>query len=172
MHRSLATIAVMVILAMACKSEKESGPSTYLRWVGDIAYDEDLDDPSIELCHPDGDVFQYHNVAMGLQYRGEKPAIRRAFQQAFKPVHMPGQSGLIRIRFVVNCKGETNRFRLLGADENWQAFTFHEDITTQLMAIAKGLDGWQPLDLDGTPVDYYQYLVFKMKDGEIIDIMP
>ncbi len=61
---------------------------------------------------------------------------------------------------------------LMGADENYKAFDFDPQITEQLMAVAKSLDTWKPLDLEGEPVDYYQYLIFKMKDGEIEKILP
>lgn len=163
--------SVLVLMA-ACQTEQPMPQSNYPRWVGDIAFDETLDNPNFELCNGDDNVFQYHNVANGIQYQGEKKDLIEAFNSQYKPVKMSGQSGLIRIRFVVNCQGKTDRFRLLGADENWQPFTFDAQITDQLMAIAKRLGGWKILDLDGLPLDYYQYLVFKMKDGEIEMILP
>jgi len=40
------------------------------------------------------------------------------------------------------------------------------------MRITKSLSGWKILPNDEAPTDYYQYLIFKIKNGEIIEIMP
>jgi lysyl-tRNA synthetase class I len=82
------------------------------------------------------------------------------------------QSGYIRIRFIVNCNGETGRFRVIQANEQYQEQAFDESITNQLLTIVKSLDGWNTQKGKENPEDYYQYLVFKMKNGEIIEIMP
>lgn len=171
MQRLLIYIFAIGLLAIACKTEKAT-TTKYLRWVGDIAYNETKDDPEFKLCNTDNDIFQYHNVANGPQYEGEKITLIEAFHHQYEPVKIEGQSGMIRLRFIVNCEGETDRFRLISADENYQPFTFSAKITDQLMAITKSLKGWKPLDLDGQPLDYYQYLIFIMKDGEIVKIMP
>ncbi|HKK38289.1 MAG TPA: hypothetical protein VJ949_02605, partial [Cryomorphaceae bacterium] len=82
------------------------------------------------------------------------------------------ESGWVRIRFVVNCRGESGRFRMICSDEHYESREFDARITDQLMAITKSLDGWKPLPDSENPDEYYQYLVFKIENGDLIEILP
>lgn len=79
---------------------------------------------------------------------------------------------MIRIRFIVNCEGKTGRFRVIGMNKNYQEKTFDKAITDQLLEITQHLDGWQLLPNAEEPRDYYQYLLFKMNKGTIVEILP
>lgn len=150
------------------RSDNES--SNYLRHVGDIAFDKNLDDPDFILCK-EKNIKQYFNFVKGFQYNGEKIALINSFKDNYKHVENK-ESGLIRIRFIVNCKGQTDRYRLISMDNNYQPKVFSESITTQLMTITKSLTGWKKLPDDTTPQDYYQYLIFKINNGHLIEILP
>lgn len=82
------------------------------------------------------------------------------------------QSGYITIRFIVNCKGITNRFRMYETDSLYQQFCFDPLITQQLQAITKNLHDWIPGKFDNRQYDSYYYLSFKINIGQLIDIMP
>tara|TARA_R110002020_G_scaffold133140_4_gene297162 strand:- start:153 stop:665 length:513 start_codon:yes stop_codon:yes gene_type:complete len=163
---------VSLLFLNACNSEKEAGTQAdYLRWVGDIPYEPDFDNVDFELCHGESNVMQYFNFTQGLQYEGEKIAIVKEFLRKYKPVETK-DSGLIRVRFIVNCKGETDRFRLLAMDDNYVEKKFDPEITSQLMRITKQLNGWKVLPNSAEAQDYYQYLIFKIEEGNILDILP
>jgi ligand-binding sensor domain-containing protein len=143
----------------------------YFKSIGDAEFDPKLDDISFQLCY-EPHVFQYFNDSNALEYAGEKAAIRTAFQQQYHPPANAPESGLVRIRFVVNCQGKTDRFRVLGADEQYREKTFSTDITDQLLAITRSLTGWKPKQYRGANVDYYQYLTFILKNGLLTEILP
>ncbi len=107
----------------------------------------------------------------GLQYRGEKRAIIHFFEDHYVPVQTT-DTGLIRIRFVVNCQGKTDRFRWMGMDRNYDAMKFDERTVDQLISIAKRSDGWFSFERNGISQDYYQYLIFKIEKGHIEEILP
>ena len=98
--------------------------------------------------------------------------ILTVLMQQYDPEKAARESGLIRIRFIVNCKGETGRFRVLAMNPDYQEKAFDESITSQLLTITKGLNGWKPKEFRGTVYDYYQYLIFKIQDGKIVKILP
>lgn len=159
------------LLFLAACSRSVTEPSQYARHVGDIAFDPKTDKPDFYLCN-DADILQYHNTGNAMEYKGEKLALVQAFEAAYQPVAKSTENGLIRIRFVVNCKAETDRFRVMGMDENYQSKTFDSRITNQLLAITKQLNGWVPKTYKDKPVDYYQYLIFKIERGAIKEILP
>ena len=153
--------------------EKESATARqeYLRWVGDIEFNEALDNPKFKLCHGDSSVNQYFHFGGGLQYEGEKKAILESFEKTYKPV-ASNDTGLIRIRFIVNCLGKTDRFRITSMGSDFQEKKFDTRITNQLLSITKDLNGWKILPNEEEARDYYQYLIFKIEKGAILEILP
>ncbi len=160
-----------IILVLHCCSQSSESDSTYPRWVGDISYDPNLDHPEFKVCS-EKNAMQYFNFSQGLQYEGEKWAILKAFEENYQPPVDNQQSGWIRIRFIVNCKGETGWFRLISANKNFETQTFDQAVTEQLLSITKSLKGWKLMPDEIRPKDYYQYLLFKIENGKIIEILP
>lgn len=138
--------------------------------VDDIVFDKSLDNPNFKICS--NQIFQYFNDSRGLLYGGEKLAILKAFKLKYNPQVVAKESGLVRIRFIVNCEGKTDRFRLLSMDNNYNEKIFDTNITSQLLKITKELDGWEVKEIKDKPVDYYQYLIFVIQNGEITKILP
>ena len=61
---------------------------------------------------------------------------------------------------------------MIEADENYRERPFDKQISQQLLALTQSLKGWKIITFEDNPVDYYQYLVFKIQDGNIEKIMP
>lgn len=160
---------LILIFIMGCVVDNNI--SKYSRHVGDSKFNAEIDTLEFKLCHNEKTVKQYFNFGNGLQYKGERISIRNKFNAEYKAVNVK-QSGLIRIRFVVNCKGESGRFRLISSDLNYQEQTFDERITQQLLEITKSLDGWLIQTERNKAKDYYQYLIFKIIDGDLTEILP
>ena len=107
--------------------------------------------------------------------RGRLFDIRQVIDRAYKPVVLPGQSGLIRFRFVVNCRGEAGRFEVLEVDENYEKCSFDLRIIDQLNDICRTkLPAWEPGKPNGEtePIDTVCLLTFRLKDGLITEIFP
>lgn len=149
----------------ALQSSKEGS-----RVIDSIVFDKKKDNPKFKLCNPY--IFQYFNDSKGLIFKGGKPKIVEAFYNQYNSEIVPKETGLIRIRFVVNCKGKADRFRLLGMDNNYNEKIFDKTITKQLLKITKNLKGWGVKNLKGRPVDYYQHLIFSINNGIITKILP
>lgn len=160
-------------MVCSCQTDKKvSDKQAYLRWVGDIEPNDKMDELDFTVCNGDDQILQYFNLGEGPVYSGEKSKILNAFKSNFKPVPNKKESGLIRIRFIVNCQGKAGRFRVLQSGYDYQEKEFDEETVSQLLNITKGIENWQILYRDGTSVDYYMYLIFKMTDGQLTDILP
>ncbi|MBX2871091.1 MAG: hypothetical protein KTR30_03300 [Saprospiraceae bacterium] len=159
----------LLFLLVNCATDKDK--PRYLRWVGDIEADTEMDGDTFQLCYSEARVKQYFNFSQGLQYEGEKTAIVETFRSNYKAVEVP-QSGWIRIRFIVNCKGQSGRFRMTGSDTAYQEQVFDKKISDQLLSITQSLNAWKPLPDLEDPRDYYQYLTFKIENGALKEILP
>lgn len=167
-------LAFLLFSFISCAQESTSFKTEYPpRHIGDIEFDEKLDDPDFKLCN-EQKAYQYFNIGQGLLFKGEQIALEKEFLEKYNSDIAKKESGFLRIRFIVNCKGETGRFRILGADENYKENEFDKSITSQLLQITKELKNWQWLfdqeKQEGW--DYYQYLIFKIENGQIVKILP
>lgn len=171
MYKKIIFFISIVIMTESCQQQSIPKNSKYLSMVGDIAVDPKMDDPDFTLCD-EKNTKQYHNLNEEMQYEGEKYALDQTFRSQFKVDPKIKDSGMIRIRFIVNCKGETGRFRLMSSGYDYKEIQIDKAITDQLMTITKSLKGWKILSDDRGPKDYYQYLIFKITDGQIKEILP
>ena len=159
---------VLIYVLISCLS---SFAQKQLPNVGDIAFDPAVDDPGFRICY-EPEIFQYYNFGKGLQYEGEKIKIVQHFQNNYKSKEFGSVQGFITIRFIVNCEGKTGRFRIQEMDNHYNAAVFPKALTDQLLELTKMLEGWTPAAYEGTKMDYYQYLTFKIENGDIKEIMP
>lgn len=168
--KPLLPLFIILTALYACAQTQEQ-QNNYPLQVGDIYFDAKIDDPTFKLCD-ETRVFQYYNFENGLQYKGEKVKIIEHFAAGFKSSGTENESGFLTIRFIVNCNGQTGRFRVLGMDDDYQEKAFSESLTNQLLNLTKQLDGWIVGEHKGKTYDYYQYLTFKIENGKLIEIMP
>ena len=162
---------ILFIPLISFGQEKSETKSEYPNYVGDIEFNSEIDNKEFELCNSKH-IFQYFNNSGGLEYEGEKLDIEKVFKENYKSEKINNETGLIRINFIVNCKGKTDRFRLISMDENYNEKLFLKSITDQLLAITKNLNGWKAKKIKERDIDYYQYLIFKIENGQLKEILP
>ena len=173
MRKTLIIISFLFSILSSCQFEKKvEEKKEYLRHVGDIEYDDKTDNSNFKICSGEDSILQYFNLEKGPVYSGEKSKILNLFKSKYKPITNKDQNGLIRIRFVVNCEGKSGRFRVLQSDYNYKEIEFDKRVVNQLTDITKGIENWEVLYLSEYTVDYYMYLIFKISDGQIIEILP
>ncbi len=169
--RSSIFLLAISLLVVACHAgQSVTKPSGYPDHVGDIAPDPALDDPSFKACR-ENYIPQYYST--NSDFKGEKPALEAYFREKFiKNKAHARESGYITIRFVVNCRGQTGRFRVQEIGLDYLPKKFPSALTNRLLELTKQLDGWQPGQRNGLQLDCYQYLTFTINNGDISQIMP
>jgi hypothetical protein len=138
--------------------------------VGDIDFDPALDDSAFVVCDPKV-VLQYYNTPS--YYKNHRRAIELYFRNHYRPpANAAGQNGYCTIRFIINCKGQTGRFRIYELDTHYQPYTFDKQITSRLLQLTKAIQGWEPAAYKSNTYDSYQYITFKLQKGAIACITP
>lgn len=145
----------------------------YPEQVGNIEYDPKLDKANFKTCLKEKYLFQYYNLENGFQYKGGYFELHKEIKENFRYVNNTEyESGYIVIRFLVNCQGETDRFRVQEIGLDYQPKKFNKELVNQLLTITKNLKGWNAGEFKGYKVDYYQYLTFVIGNGKIKAIKP
>jgi hypothetical protein len=167
-------IIITLLFLTSCQengANKAKPEAPRLRYVEDIATNKVIDNPNFNTCNGEN-VLQYFNVGEGLDYEGGKRAILDKFKNKYEVPKRSKFSGLIRVRFIINCNGSSGRFRHLSMDYNYKEVEAPKNITDQLVSITKSLDNWNIKKYNDSPIDYYQYLSFKIENGKIVKILP
>lgn len=173
MKKSILKLTLLFSILFSCQSEKKvSEKEEYLRWVGDIEQNDQIDETEFKVCNGDDKILQYFNLGEGPVYSGEKSKIINMLKSKYQPISDKKENGLIRIRFVVNCEGQAGRYRVLQSDYDYQEKEFEKEIVSQLLNITKGIENWEVFKRNEVPVDYYMYLIFKITDGQLTEILP
>lgn len=173
MKKIIILTTVIFSFLWSCQTEKKADEKQeYLRWIGDIEKNEQIDKLEFKVCNGDDKILQYFNLGKGPVYSGEKSNILNTFKSKYKPITDKNENGLIRIRFIVNCEGKAGRFRVLQSDYDYQEKDFNKDIVSQLLNITKEIENWEVFIRNEMPVDYYMYLIFKITDGQLTEILP
>ncbi len=158
---------IILILIVGCSQNEYKN-------VGDIPFDKEMDDDGFQICN-EKKIKQYYvrkSSDTPPSYKGEKRGLEQAIISKYSFPQSEKEDGYITIRFIVNCNGETGRFRMEEMDFAYSTKKFDPKISSQLLEIVKNLDEWIPRKSKNMDFDFYQYLAFKIKNGQIIKILP
>lgn len=108
-----------------------------------------------------------------LEYRGGFYEVKEHFFKGYKEVEGKDNSGIIRIKFQVNCKGDMGNFEVESYSLSYKKMNLNKNITEQFVRLTKELDNWVPaIDDKGEKVDSYKFFAFKIVDGKLKEILP
>ena len=82
-------------------------------------------------------------------------------------------SGYVTFRFVVDCAGRRQpRVQVLQTTAQYQPTHFDKALVEALYAYFQTLTEWRVGALQNAPVNYLAYLTFKLKDGNVVAVVP
>jgi hypothetical protein len=80
MKKIIILTTVIFSLLWSCQTEKKADEKQeYLRWVGDIEKNEQIDELEFKVCNGYDKILQYFNLGKGPVYSGEKSKILNTF---------------------------------------------------------------------------------------------
>ncbi|MEI9918761.1 MAG: hypothetical protein WDO14_08155 [Bacteroidota bacterium] len=142
--------------------------ATKAQAVGEIPFDPKRDDPKFQMCNPNW-VWQGYQLKTKMD---ETPLlVAREFKSQFRTKdEWKNESGIIRVRFLVNCNGQSDRFRLLGLDFDLNEKKFSETLSAHVLSIAKNIQ-WPSRRVQQQTVDYYHHFSIRIVNGQLVDII-
>lgn len=159
---------IFAIFIIGCK-KKEVRLNLPPYPIGYIPYSAKLDDPLFELCN---DSVIIENGSRHSSYLGGVKSIFEHFKTLSSQLkYLKGVSGYLTVRFIMNCHGEKDRYRVLGINNRYKAKEFPTDLTNIILEAVKQMSGWQVAVFQDEKCDSYNMLTFKIIDGQINDII-
>lgn len=128
---------------------------------------------NFQICNEDL-IGQYYYNNQGSQYKGGNQKIKKLVSDKIKKSNKKTDTGYIRIRFIVNCEGNIGNFSILEVDENYKVTDFSDDLVLDLFFTVAKLKDWSlgRLTENGDYYDNYKYITFKIRNGEVLAVLP
>lgn len=117
---------------------------------------------------------RYGNRGAGARYKYPNAHILKETQAYMsKQGQWEAENGYVRIRFLINCEGETAFWSIQTTDRNFKAKQFPKAMVKSLLDFTVSLDEWMPNTVDGiSEIDDYRFITFKIENGEVVEIIP
>lgn len=122
-------------------------------------------------CYHFSEINDYYNDDRA-SFKGRKGALRALLKEKLDKDKLKDESGYLTYRFVINCKGKAGWFTTEEADLKYDRKKFNSECRNHLFDILYEVSEWKSLSISGNAKDAYVYITFKLKDGEIIEILP
>lgn len=121
-----------------------------------------------KICYTDP-IKEYFNV--GIKYRGGFRELTKFIYENYTSGNLDGESGYVRIRFVINCEGKPGRFDVKGFDADLAPRAFNPEIVSKLLQLTQKLVDWESSS-GQKQTDCNKFLTYKLAEGQIIEILP
>ena len=138
--------------------------------IGWIPFDKSIDNSNFKVCD-ELNIEEYYQV--NPSYGEGMPSIRKYFtahQQELEA--LCEKDGYVIVRFVINCQGQTDRYRtkfmsLNYTDEN----SVNAELQKKIIQLTRNMGNWTSGKYDGKTYDCYQHLKFLFKNSQLVDIL-
>ena len=154
--------------AFSCHSNQPVDMSEYPSQFGEIPFDPTVDDPGFKLC----DSTNLVHSRVSLSYVGGRKRIEEICKDIFeKHKSRYDYDGYIIVRFLVNCEGKIGRLRFESLDEGFTKQKSPDGLVELIRESINALNEWTIIPPENVGKDHSKYLNFKIKNGQIDDII-
>ncbi len=166
-YRMIERFLLLFILlwVTACSPNTAEEATDYPDQFGEIPFDaSSLDDPDFKLCNPKDLV----HSRVSLNYKGGRKRIEELCKEAINGSETSySYNGYVLLRFLVNCNGTSERFRIETMDEGFNRQECPEGLVSLVENAVRSLDEWVVEKPENVGKDHSKYLNFKIINGQV-----
>jgi hypothetical protein len=137
---------------------------------GWIPFDKSLDNSDFRVCD-ELNIEEYYQV--NPSYGEGMPGIRK-YISAYKQLldALCEKDGYVIIRFLINCQGQTDRYRTKFMSLNYRAEdAVNAELQRKIIHLVRNMGNWTPGKYEGKTYDCYQHLKFLFKNSKLVDVL-
>ena len=127
---------------------------------------------NFNLCNKERIVGWFASAAMSVPiFRGSKSTFKKYILENFNTTDN-SDNGFLNLRFIINCKGEVGRIEINELDIDYKPSKFSPNLVKQIVELSSRKENWNISNIKGEQLDSYMYLIYKIENGEISEILP
>lgn len=140
-------------------------------YIGYINPDKALLNSDFTLCNREKIYSTYSGLGLDA-YRGSKKTFKNTILSKYDSLSY-NDSGYISYRFLVNCKGEAGWFEIIEMNLDLEETKLDKKIVESLLKLTSSAENWNTVGWDENEnVDYYMYVLYRIENGKIVEILP
>ncbi|HZV68659.1 MAG TPA: hypothetical protein VFG10_03915 [Saprospiraceae bacterium] len=138
--------------------------------IGWIPFDKSLDNSNFKVCD-ELNIEEYYQV--NPSYGEGMSSIRKYIFPHQKVLEsLCEKDGYVIVRFVINCLGQTDRYRTKFMSLNYtNENSVNAELQKAIIQLTRNMGNWTPGQYDGKAYDCYQHLKFLFKNSQLVDVL-
>jgi len=161
---------IIVFLIFSCNDQQKTNQLKYQHYVGYIDQEKALLNNGV-LCDKENIKLTHHGPAL-LAFEGNKKRFKNFILSKYRH-QLYKDSGYISFRFLVNCKGEAGWFTISEMNLNLEKTDLNDDMVNELLSLTSKKENWNILSYnDNVAIDYYMYIIYRIENGKVTEILP
>ena len=166
-------IAVLFCLAESfltiAYSQQNFNDLEYKDQVGYLSPENKDWSPNFKRCSNKLPIGTYSSTAPYI-FRENKGKFRKFIVENFNGNRFT-DTGLLNLRFIINCKGDIGDIEVNQLNFDFEPIHLNNDLIDRLKRLSFRKENWK-FDLTDKPFDYYMYLIFRIENGKVVEILP
>ncbi len=147
-----------------CGANNSEKANDYPVQFGEIAFDESQDHSDFKLCNSQDMV----HSRTSLNYKGGRKRIEKLCMEMINgSENVYSYNGYVLVRFLVNCNGQSGRFRIETLDDGFNQQECPEGLASLVEYAVRSLDEWVVETPGNVGKDHSKYLNFKIINGQV-----
>ena len=123
-----------------------------------------------KLCD-EGKIYSTHHGAPEYAYAKNKKHFRETIMSEYNSEEFQ-DSGYLNFRFLVNCQGRAGWFEINEMDLNLAKTNLNDELVGRLLELTANEKHWNTLTIKGESKNYYMYILYRIENGKITEILP
>lgn len=128
--------------------------------------------PNFKLCGSENSIADYYNGDPDAGFTKGNKVLLKHLKSKIDTTAFNDFEGILTIRFVISCEATLGRFVAEAYDFDYQKQGLPENVVPVVIQSLLELNDWQATEIRGERRDSYAYISLKIKDAEIIDLLP
>ena len=142
----------------------------YPHYIGYINPETSVLNDDFNLCD-NGEIYGTHHGNPEFAFNINKKEFRDYVFASYN-FNKYSDSGYLNFRFIVNCEGRAGRFEINELNLNLEKTNLNNHLVEDLLSITAEQKNWNVFNVEGHPKNYYMYILYRIENGKITEILP
>ncbi|MBQ0735284.1 hypothetical protein [Aquimarina celericrescens] len=165
----LLLIPGITFLFFATPSQITEVQPKYPDYVGKIDLNKATRTTEFSLCKDENKPHGFYSSSAPHIYKKNKLEFREFIVQHYQNRNR-NDNGYLNLRFHINCRGETGNLIINELNADLEPSNLSATLVEQLVDLSMRNENWRTAD--HPTINYYMYLIFKIENGNVTEILP